>query len=122
MKTATEFQAAADAGEIVEFEIAYAYVLRSDMPVPAEFLKKRLKNMLEEERFWAQRGRGGNFRDAQPVSLWMPWRGRDRNSPAGMLVGQPGCNRAKAGNSLERHVQNPNPASLRTRRGRPDHR
>ena len=64
VKTATEFQAAVDAGEIVEFEIAYAYVLRSDRPAPAEFLKKRLENMLEEERFWAQRGRGGNFRDA----------------------------------------------------------
>jgi hypothetical protein len=48
----------------VEFEIAYAYTLRSDMPAPAEFLKKRLENMLEEERFWAQQGRGGSFRDA----------------------------------------------------------
>ena len=60
VKTATEFQAAVDAGEIVEFEIAYAYVLRSDVPPPAEFLKKRLENMLEEERFWAQQERGGN--------------------------------------------------------------
>jgi hypothetical protein len=64
VKTATEFQAAVDGGEIVEFEIAYAYVLRSDMRIPAEFLKKRLANMLEEERYWAQRGRGGNSRDA----------------------------------------------------------
>ena len=63
VKTATEFQAAVDAREVVEFEIAYAYVLRSDMPIPAEFLKKRLENMLEEERYWAQRGRGGNSRD-----------------------------------------------------------
>ena len=31
VKTATEFQAAVDTGEIVEFEIAYAYVLRSDV-------------------------------------------------------------------------------------------
>jgi hypothetical protein len=58
VKTATEFQAAVDTGEVVEFEIAYAYVLRSDRPIPAEFLKKRLKNMLQEERYWAQRGRG----------------------------------------------------------------
>jgi hypothetical protein len=57
VKTATEFQAAVDAGDLVEFEIAYAYVLRSDVPPPAEFLKKRLENMLEEERFWAQQGR-----------------------------------------------------------------
>ena len=60
VKTATEYQAAVDAGAIVEFEIAYAYVLRSDVPPPAEFLKKRLENMLEEERFWAQQERGGN--------------------------------------------------------------
>jgi hypothetical protein len=63
VKTATEFQAAVDAGEIVEFEIAYAYVLRSDKPAPAEFLKKRLENMLNEERFWAQRRSGGHTRD-----------------------------------------------------------
>jgi hypothetical protein len=63
VKTATEFQAAVDAGEVVEFEIAYAYVLRSDRPIPADFLKKRLENMLDEERYWAQRARRGTFPD-----------------------------------------------------------
>ena len=44
VKTATECQAAVDGGEVVEFEIAYAYVLRSDTPIPAEFLRKRLED------------------------------------------------------------------------------
>ena len=72
VKTATEFQAAVDAGAIVEFEIAYAYVLRSDRPAPADFLKKRLENMLEEERLMAQQKRGDN----PPRSSYMGVHGR----------------------------------------------
>ena len=60
VKTATAFQSAAAAGEIVEFEIAHGYVLRSDVPPPAEFLQKRLENMLKEERFRSQERHGDN--------------------------------------------------------------
>ena len=41
VKAATDFQAAGDTGGIVEFEIAYAYALRSDKA--AEFLKSALR-------------------------------------------------------------------------------
>jgi hypothetical protein len=85
VKTATEFQAAVDAGDLVELEIAYAYVLRSDMPPPAEFLKKRLENMLEEERFWAQQG----FATPRPHCSTL-------GASAWPRRNKPGCNRAKA--------------------------
>lgn len=48
--TATEFVAAREAGEVVEFEIAHGYVLRSDVSQRPDFLEKRLAHMLEAER------------------------------------------------------------------------
>jgi hypothetical protein len=55
--TATEFVAAVEAGESVEFEIGHGYMLRSDLPAPPDFLKKRLENMVEAERALAERER-----------------------------------------------------------------
>lgn len=53
--TATEFTAALQAGESVEFEIGHGYLLRSDIPGMPDFLKKRLENMLNAERVLAER-------------------------------------------------------------------
>lgn len=52
--TATEFVAAVEAGDSVEFEIGHGYMLRSDT-APPDFLKKRLENMVEAERALAER-------------------------------------------------------------------
>ena len=54
--TATEFMAAVERGDAVEFEIEPGHVLRSTIPGPPDFLKKRLERMVEAERFGAQEG------------------------------------------------------------------
>ena len=54
--TATEFMAAVEAGEAVDFEIGHGYMLRSDIR-PPDFLQKRLENMFNAEGAIAERNR-----------------------------------------------------------------